>query len=128
MAVETNGTIVPNEITQTFVMHYSVSPKLVNAGEHKRSQSRMMGLWPMRLRHGAACLKFVVTGVADIEEAGEIADANGWPRWNCWIMPEGRSTENLLAQFPQIAAVAVDEGMNVSQRLHVLAWGDTRGT
>lgn len=127
ISIETNGTIVPNIVTETHVKHYSVSPKLANSGEHKRSQSREMGNWPQRLR-GAACLKFVVTGPDDIKEAVAIGDAHGWPRWNVWVMPEGTSTARLQESFEPIVREAVRMGVNVSHRLHVLAFGDQRGT
>lgn len=128
IAVETNGTIAPNEVTQTFVSHYSVSPKLENAGEHKRSQDRHMAVWPNSLKTDRACLKFVVCKPEDIFEAVQISEMYGWPRWNTWVMPEGTSSGALLDNFRAITEEAIRQRVNVSQRIHVFAFGDERGT
>ena len=128
IAVETNGTIAPNEVTQTHVQHYSISPKLENAGKHKRNQDPKLAAWPDRIVHNRACLKFVVTGKADVQEAADMAIAYGWPIWSVWVMPEGRTTDQLLKNFREISESAMALGINVSTRLHVFAFGDERGT
>lgn len=128
IAVETNGTIVPNEVTQTHVQHYSISPKLENAGKHKRNQDPRMAAWPDRIVHNKSCLKFVVTNVADVQRAAEVADRSGWPRWNTWVQPEGITTEAIVKNFGDIAQEAIRQGINVGTRLHVLAFGNKRGT
>lgn len=129
MAIETNGTIAPNEVTQTFISHYSISPKLPHAGEHGRNQDPAMSTgWPQELRHrGTTALKFVVRDKADVEDAVAVADAYGWPRWNVWVMPEGTTRQAVLANWQQISEVAIELRVNVTQRLHVLAWEDRRG-
>lgn len=134
ICLETNGTIVPNKVTETFVHHYSISPKLPNAGSHKRSQNPALGDWPLHLRatnlirHTSACLKFVVEDAADVTLACRIADEHGWMRSNVWMMPEGTHVDVLLKRWPEICTAAIEHGVNASQRLHVLAFGDTRGT
>ena len=128
IAVETNGTIVPNQTTQTFVGHYSISPKLENAGEHKRGQNPQLAEWPTSVMHRKACLKVVVTGKEDVQAAARMADAHGWPRWATWVMPEGTTAPSLLANFREITEEAISQGLNVSQRIHVFAFGDERGT
>lgn len=128
IAVETNGTIAPNPTTQTFIGHYSISPKLANAGEHKRGQSPQLAEWPQAIRFRNACLKVVVSNAADVIAAGNLADRHGWPRWNTWVMPEGTSTAAILANFREIVEEALRQELNVSQRIHVFAFGDERGT
>lgn len=128
ICVETNGTIAPNQTTQTFVRHYSISPKLPNAGTHKPGQSPAIADWPVDIKHRYTCLKFVVTGITDVARAADFADEAGWPRWQTWVMPEGVTTEALLASFTTITEAAIDRGLNVSQRLHVFAFGNKRGT
>jgi organic radical activating enzyme len=128
ISIETNGTISPNPVTRTFVGHYSISPKLANAGLHKPGQSTGLAEWPNELKHRSACLKFVVTGAKDVQTAAELADAYGWPRWQTWVMPEGTTTEALLYNFRAITDAAIKNGLNVSQRLHVFAYGNERGT
>ena len=128
ICIETNGTLPPNPTTRTFVGHYSISPKLPNAGLHKPGQSTRIAEWPAEIKHRNTCLKFVVTGLTDVQRAANFADEHGWPRWQTWVMPEGITTEALLANFSAITVAAIDRGLNVSQRLHVFAFGNQRGT
>lgn len=134
ISIETNGTIAPNEVTQTFVGHYSVSPKLANAGRHRKGQDPTMAVWPVGLRAApstgpvTACLKFVCNDGLDVNEAVVLADKLEWPRWNVWVMPQGRDTAVLLGRWPEIASSAMVHQVNATQRLHVLAWGDKKGT
>lgn len=128
ICVETNGTIAPTPVTQTYVRHYSISPKLPNAGTHKKGQSPVMAVWPNRLRHDGTCLKFVVKDESEVRVAAELADSLGWQRRNVWMMPEGRFKEFLLDRWPEICDEAKAQRVNVTMRLHVLAYGDTRGT
>lgn len=128
VCVETNGTIAPTEVTQTFVNHYSISPKLVNSGAHKKGQDRSLARWPDELKVKKACLKFVVRNEQDVAEAMQEADLYAWPRWNTWVMPEGTDSDALLGNFRAITEAAIQARANVSQRVHVLAFGNERGT
>jgi 7-carboxy-7-deazaguanine synthase len=127
VAIETNGTITPNETMQTFVGHFSISPKLSNT-THRRGQSPRLAVWPDRIKHQRTCLKFVVDSNESVMEALALAEANGWPRWNVWLMPEGTSEDTLSLRFGSLVELAIKERVNVSHRLHILAFGDSRGT
>lgn len=124
--IETNGTVAPSIDTFGLVDHYSVSPKLPNAGEHKRSQHPEP--WDGWGKVHNSIFKYVVTDKADVLEAIRRAEELGIPRTRIWVMPEGTSTEALQARWPEIARVAADEGINATHRIHVLAFGDTKGT
>lgn len=127
ISVETNGTIRPDPSTQTFVDHYSISPKLSNT-THKAGQNPAVADWPQHIIVQKSCLKFVVTSPADVKEAVALADAHGWPRWNVWMMPEGVDTARLQATFGDIVEEAIRLRVNACHRLQILAFGDRRGT
>lgn len=127
LSVETNGTIAPNDVTQAFIRHYSISPKLSNT-THKSGQSAELAEWPAHVKLGLTCLKFVVAGPEDVKEAVALADSHGWPRWNVWMMPEGTSTAQLQESFGSIVEEAIRLRVNCSHRLQILAFGDRRGT
>jgi 7-carboxy-7-deazaguanine synthase len=127
VAVETNGTIVPNATTTTLVRHWSISPKLPNAGGHKRNQNPALADWPLSVRAGNGCLKVVVADAGDVIAAAELGDDNGWPRWNLWVMPQGTTAERILNNFRSITEEAINQRINVTSRLHVFAFGDERG-
>ena len=127
ISVETNGTIAPAPVTQTYVKHYSISPKLSNT-THKEHQSPALAEWPHHIRQGFSCLKFVVTGPDDVKEAVALADVHGWPRHNVWMMPEGTDSAHLQESFAAIVEEAIRLRVNACHRLQILAFGDTRGT
>lgn len=127
--VETNGTVVPTRVTMHHVDHYSVSPKLGNAGSHRRGQSPLLADgWLRVIGSSSAVLKFVCLDEDDVVEATVIAREYGWPLEQVWVMPEGRTEAELAFRWPVIASAAVRHGVNATNRLHVLAWGDQRGT
>lgn len=124
--VETNGTIAPNDALRSAVTAFAVSPKLGHAGPHRGHQdARMAAIWPSV---PGAFLKVVVRDAEDVAEAVALAERQGWDRRAVWVMPLGTTTAGLLARWPGIASAAADAGINATQRLHVLAWGDTKGT
>lgn len=127
--VETNGTIAPSDSSLANVTVFAVSPKMAHAGPHRGRQDPTMAPgWATQACRGAAFLKVVVRGAPDVVETSIWAIQQGWPLDSIWVMPLGTSTADLLASWPEIARAAADRGINASQRLHVLAWGDTKGT
>jgi len=124
--VETNGTIEPNSRMLGQVDVWAVSPKMTHAGEHKRTQDPTpWDGWP---RVTAAFLKMVVQSRQDVLQVASQAHEAGWSPERVWVMPLGTSTADLLEIWPDIASAAASVWINATQRLHVLAWGDTKGT
>jgi 7-carboxy-7-deazaguanine synthase len=133
--IETNGTIAPNVVTQVWANYASVSPKLAHAGSHKRTQDPTPDpKWRELIEGGdteiarTSTLKFVVRDEDDIAEALRYADDLHWPRNLVWVMPEGTDIEELQEKWPSVAKEAARLHINASHRIHVLAWGHTRGT
>lgn len=133
--LETNGTLLPNSITQAWASFAAVSPKLDHAGPHRGHQDpRLHADWPALAEGGdsslarTSILKFVVRDAADVLWATEHALGLGWPRERIWVMPEGTSTEALQSKWSEIARAAADLRINATHRIHVLAFGDTKGT
>jgi organic radical activating enzyme len=124
--VETNGTIAPAPDLLAWVTRFNVSPKLSSFGA---------GIPPARrlkagaLHHfavsGRAVFKFVVTSPADLVEISDlVADHHLDP---VYVMPEGRTADEVLRRLADIADPAIARGFHLSTRLHVLTWGDQRG-
>ncbi|AVO25170.1 QueE-like radical SAM domain [Rhodococcus phage Finch] len=133
--LETNGTILPNVATQRYATFASVSPKLPHAGVHRKGQKPAMHhSWGHLASHGTTALagksilKFVVETAADVDASLEYAKEHEWPLERVWVMPEGTSTEQLQAKWPEVAKRAAELHINATHRIHVLAWGDTKGT
>jgi organic radical activating enzyme len=74
-----------------------------------------------------ADFKFVVSREEDIELISDIQHIVEIHGSNIWIMPEGRSADEITAELPQWFSVCADNYWNLSTRLHVLAFNDKRG-
>lgn len=121
--IETNGTLVaPADLVS--VAAFNVSPKLANSGMRSRRR-----IDPAALRSFASCgkavFKFVVTGLADLDEVAALVETYGLAP--VWIMPEGRTADHVLTVTQEVADAVVARGWNLTTRLHILAWGDRRG-
>lgn len=124
MEIETNGTIPPTAELSAAVERFNVSPKLSGSG---LSSGRR--LIPEVLQafaaSGKAVFKFVVTIAEELEEVAELEASYGLAP--VWVMPEGTSEQAVLAGMRALAEEALARGWNLSSRIHVLLWGDTRG-
>jgi organic radical activating enzyme len=126
--IETNGTILPNEVTLRYVDVFIVSPKQGHAGAHKGNQNPALHTGWAELHDAHEChLKVVVEDAAGVAAAVDQADNHHWPRHKVWVMPEGTTAAVLAARFPEVATAAAEHRINASHRLHVLAWTDVRG-
>lgn len=128
--IETNGTISPTTQLRAQVTSFAVSPKLDHAGPHRGKQSPALHPdWPAFAKgNPEVFLKIVARDAEDVRAAAVWAATLGWPAAQVWVMPLGTTTEELLARWPEVAGAAAEHKINASQRLHVLAWGDTKGT
>ena len=128
--VETNGTLEPSRELRRRVQVFAVSPKMTHAGEHRGNQRPdMHRAWAVLARRNRRTfLKVVVRDAADVDTVVAWAAAVRWPARQVWVMPVGTSTPDLLSRWTEIAGAAAKAHINATQRLHVLAWGDTKGT
>jgi organic radical activating enzyme len=133
--LESNGTLFPNDVTRWALAAASLSPKLPNAGRHRRDQRPALHPdWADYITYGTdtlashTVLKFVVQTPDDVDLAADYADTARWPLDRVWVMPEGNTLEQLQFRWPEIARRAADLGVNATHRLHVLAFADARGT
>lgn len=121
--VETNGTIPPQG--DDGVAHYTVSPKLPSAGAGPKALPIPSLLaWSV---HPRAVFKVVVSDPDEVRQADELFDLLHVPARARWVMPEGIDALTLNCTLRRIADEAIVRRLNISPRLHVDAWGNTRG-
>lgn len=124
--IETNGTIAPPiEILES--VQWNVSPKLHSSGVElsKRYNGDAIDLLAKTSSHG---FKFVMSNIGpDLAEVRMLMEAHGINGANVYLMPEGRSPGEVNARLPELFDIATSIGVNVTTRLHVLAFGDKRG-
>lgn len=126
--VESNGTIFPPPDVLELLSVVILSPKLDNAADSRRPHdAHLADGWRDVARLQEVHLKVVCVDEADVWAAAELAAELGWPRERVWVMPEGTTRERLDARWPAIVDAAISAGVNATQRLHVLAWGDEPG-
>ena len=125
--IETNGTIKPLGLAADLIDQFNVSPKLAHSGN-----ATALRLKPDALRFYAADLranlKIVVADPADLAEVEALVSNCGMPASRVWLMPEGRSPQELRAREPWLAEACLKAGYNFTDRLHIHLYGDTRGT
>lgn len=123
--IETNGTVAPHADLR--VDQFNVSPKLAHSGNPAD-----LALVPDRLAAWAAdpraLFKFVVATEVDVTEVLALVERHAIPRSRVWLMPEGRNADTLHARMRWLGDTCSRLELNLSDRLHIHLWGDTRGT
>lgn len=124
--IETNGTVSPSPTFADLIDLFVVSPKLSNSAvaEKRRLRPRALASFPS----DRTVLKFVVTDARDLGEIAEVSAIADVPPDQTWIMPEGTTSNAIVQGLRTLSVPAVQLGYNVSPRLHILLWGDARGT
>ncbi|MGD1275695.1 MAG: 7-carboxy-7-deazaguanine synthase QueE [Tepidisphaeraceae bacterium] len=74
-------------------------------------------------------LKFVISAPGDVQEVRAVLDhLSGWSPSDVLLMPEGTDRATLEARSTWIAEACKREGFRFCPRLHVLLYGNQRGT
>jgi len=124
--IETNGTIVPMDEFDAYVTRYNVSPKLANSNQPESNRIKPEALRALN-GTGKATFKFVVTSPDDIEEIERVLAVGDIEPSKVWIMGEGRSADDIDGHAQSVVVDVLEQGWNITTRLHVLLWGDARG-
>ncbi|WP_326646896.1 7-carboxy-7-deazaguanine synthase QueE [Streptosporangium sp. NBC_01755] len=121
---ETNGTFGPLPELLIDGVRFNVSPKLSNAG-----MAESMRIVPEALTalvgSGKAVFKFVATERSDLDEIDDLVQRYGLSP--VYVMPEGRTPDAVITRARELADDVIARGWSMTQRLHVLLWGDERG-
>lgn len=121
--IETNG-LHPPPVGLPAGTMIVASPKLSGSGMPRERAIRVDSL--SALVDWGAHFKFVVTGQADVDEAGALVAEVGIPGSRVWLMPEGKTADWVESGLPAVADEALRLGWNLSGRMHVAIWGDRR--
>ena len=125
--VETNGTIAPSFETIQAVDQFNVSPKL-SGSSNRPSKAIRADVMDAYAATPKADFKFVVSTENDVEEIKTLVARHKIKPEKVFLMPEGRIEEEVKANQAKLVQVAIDNGFNVTTRLHVLIFGAKRGT
>ncbi|WP_372364536.1 7-carboxy-7-deazaguanine synthase QueE [Candidatus Uabimicrobium sp. HlEnr_7] len=134
ITIETAGTVFSESIKPDY---FSISPKLKNSYPSKKDSKELKIHSKNNLYHALKdfiqCgtkyqFKFVVKNRKDTDEILELVNKYDIPRHTVFLMPEGRSVEELAAKSHVIAEICKEEQFNFCNRLQIYLWGDTKGT
>ena len=75
-----------------------------------------------------ACFKFVLAEPDDVEEVITLARQYMIPLHRIFLMPEGTDSEAIRTRMQWLVPLCLEHGFNLSDRLQIHLFGDTRGT
>lgn len=122
--VETNGTLPPPPWA-SMVSLFAVSPKIITRDPaHRRLRPEALAAWAAQPN---SIVKFVCRQTWDVDAAAALVEQYGWPRDRVWIMPEGRTSAEVLAHAKQLEHSVLQHGFQFTLRQHTLLHEDERG-
>ncbi|MFE5923099.1 7-carboxy-7-deazaguanine synthase QueE [Streptomyces sp. NPDC002285] len=121
--IETNGTHAAHPELIAAGVRFNVSPKLSHSGDTLQRRIVPDALTSLSAVPGST-FKFVCQNIRDLDEVAEIVDAFNLA--SVWIMPIGRSADDVTKHMTELADAVVERGWNLTTRLHTLLWGDKR--
>jgi organic radical activating enzyme len=72
-------------------------------------------------------LKPVISNEQDLNEVEDLQNILDIPNDKVWLMPEGLVEEQLNERRRWLMELCTNYGYNYTDRLHIIAYGDTRG-
>jgi len=125
--IETNGTIVPNSNLAWLADQWNISPKLENSG-NLLSLREIPEVYDFFINLPSSFFKYVIQKEHDLIEVQELIDKYGIDEEKVVLMPEASDRETLIQRSRWLAEACKDKGYKLSTRLHILLWGNKRGT
>lgn len=122
--IETNATIPPQLDLIDLIHQFNCSPKLQNNGEDPEKYRIRPQAIKSLMATGKANFKFVVSHEDDISEIDKLV--NEYAIKEVYIMPEGRTVEELDSHKDLALQICSERGWNYTDRLHIRKWGDVR--
>lgn len=125
--IETNGTIVPNELFFDFGVQFNCSPKLESSGNAKKLRIVPKALERLN-EYKNTVFKFVAVNERDLREIDSLVAELDLSPFKVMIMCEGTSAEVLTKRMQELAEHVKERGWRMTPRLQVYIWGNTRAT
>jgi 7-cyano-7-deazaguanosine (preQ0) biosynthesis protein QueE len=125
--VETNGTIAPTAEMFELIDCFNVSPKTSNSLVDRRVRTRRGALAALVASH-KTWFKFVVSDSQDLSEVEDLIDEFSVPRDRVMLMPEGIDSITLIERSRWLVDICKERGFRFTPRLHILLFGNKRGT
>lgn len=125
--VETNGTQFISPELWGQGIQFNCSPKLSNSGNSKEMRYNRKVLNQIQ-GHTDSIFKFVVASREDLEEM--LTDFDWlfkYSREKIWLMPAGLSRNQQWLSAPEVAQIAMELGVKLAIRAHIMIWDTKKG-
>ena len=123
--IETNGTIIPKQELVELVELFSCSPKMASSGNELEKRMNYDALEAIRDSFDSI-FKFVISDMADLQEAKFLVNQIGIRKLDVYLMKEGKTQEEQL-DVEQLMDICKEEGFNFSPRMHIIFFNQKRG-
>jgi 7-carboxy-7-deazaguanine synthase len=124
--VETNGTIIPNELLKNDINQWNVSPKINNSGNAPDSRERPL-CYSFFREMPNAYFKYVVETENDLKEILDLVSRYRLTPERVILMPQAVSVDQLRDKSAWLVERCKKEGFRFSTRLHIVLYGNKRG-
>lgn len=125
--VETNGSVPLVAALDGLIDQYNVSPKLKHSGNPVdiAQNPERLAAWANEPK---AWFKFVIATPDDLAEVLAIQREHHILPARIYLMPEGRDSATVRERMRWLADICSKNEFNLTDRLHIHLYGDTRGT
>ena len=123
--LETAGTILIKDELLELLDQINCSPKIANSGNLLNKRRKPKALQKLAEAEKTD-FKFVVTKEEDVEEILELVELSGISNDRVFLMPEGRTPEEIQAHSVMVGDLVKKHGFNMTTRLHILMYGAKR--
>ena len=123
--IETAGTIVIKDELLELLDQINCSPKIANSGNPFNKRRKPLALQKLAEAEKTD-FKFVVTKEEDVEEILELVELSGVSNDRVFLMPEGRTPEEIQQHSVMVGDLVKKHGFNMTTRLHILMYGAKR--
>ena len=144
ITIETEG----SEFVQTKAQFISLSPKLANSTprpgtmnpytgklvteankkQHEKWRCNYDAMKDLLNSHEDFQVKPVISNKNQLEEFKALQKILSVPNDKVYLMPEGLNREQLTRRRQWLSEICIEEGYNFTDRLHIITYGDKRGT
>ena len=106
---------------------FNVSPKTSNSLVDRRVRTRRGSLEAL-VASQKSWFKFVVRDSKDLSEVEDLIAEFSLPRDRVMLMPEGTDSATLIERGRWLVDICMEKGFRFTPRLHILLFGNRRGT
>ena len=125
--METSGTVKPIQEIMPLIDQWNVSPKLEYSGNIRETREKA-GCLQFFSRLPETFFKFVIHDPRDVIEVEELVRRYSIDPSKVLLMPEGLNSSVLQERSTWLSKICKDRGYRLATRLHILLWGNVRGT